>query len=346
MIEPTWQSNDGDVALYLGDCLEVMPVLADNSVDLIFEDGPYHKVKDADWDRQQATVAEFLAWKDKVLEQYVRILKPNGSLYACASPQMSARVELLVGERFHVLNSITWLKVEGWAKRQCKEELRGFFPSSERIIFAEHYGADGMAKGESGYGAKCDELRGLVFEPIRAYLDGERKQAGWRTEDIGHAWMVWQGKQSKWITRLAGHWFETTQWILPTAENYQWLRELFNNHNHGGEYLRREYEDLRREYEGLRYTFHNPGKVSSVWQIPPAPRTWHPTPKPEALLERIVRATSNEGDVVLDFFGGSFTTARVAQRLGRQWISGDINPDYMERARAELAQPIQLQVAL
>ena len=48
------------------------------------------------------------------------------------------------------------------------------------------------------------------------------------------------------------------------------------------------------------------------------------TQKPEALLERIIKASSNEGDLVCDFFGGSGTTAAVAERLGRRWITGDI----------------------
>lgn len=48
------------------------------------------------------------------------------------------------------------------------------------------------------------------------------------------------------------------------------------------------------------------------------------TQKPEALLERIVKASSNEGDLVCDFFGGSGTTAAVAERLGRRWITTDI----------------------
>lgn len=48
------------------------------------------------------------------------------------------------------------------------------------------------------------------------------------------------------------------------------------------------------------------------------------TQKPEALLERIIKASSNEGDLVLDVFGGSGTTAAVAERLGRRWISADI----------------------
>lgn len=48
------------------------------------------------------------------------------------------------------------------------------------------------------------------------------------------------------------------------------------------------------------------------------------TQKPEALLERIIKASSNEGDLVCDFFGGSGTTAAVAERLGRRWITCDV----------------------
>ena len=48
------------------------------------------------------------------------------------------------------------------------------------------------------------------------------------------------------------------------------------------------------------------------------------TQKPEALLERIIKSSSNEGDLVCDFFGGSGTTAAVAEKLGRRWITCDI----------------------
>ncbi len=50
----------------------------------------------------------------------------------------------------------------------------------------------------------------------------------------------------------------------------------------------------------------------------------YPTQKPEALLERIIKASSNEGDVVADFFCGSGTLAAVAEKLGRKWICGDL----------------------
>ena len=54
-------------------------------------------------------------------------------------------------------------------------------------------------------------------------------------------------------------------------------------------------------------------------------RMGYPTQKPEALLERIIKASSNEGDIVLDCFVGSGTTAAVAEKLGRRWIAADIN---------------------
>ena len=53
-------------------------------------------------------------------------------------------------------------------------------------------------------------------------------------------------------------------------------------------------------------------------------RIGYATQKPEALLERIIKVSSNEGDLVCDFFGGSGTTAAVAEKLGRRWITCDI----------------------
>lgn len=56
----------------------------------------------------------------------------------------------------------------------------------------------------------------------------------------------------------------------------------------------------------------------------------HPTQKPEALLERIVKASSNPGDVILDPFSGSFTTSAMAVRLGRVGVGIDLNEEYYE----------------
>ncbi len=84
----------------------------------------------------------------------------------------------------------------------------------------------------------------------------------------------------------------------------------------------------------------NPG---DVWQFShvhycSAERVEHPTQKPEALIERIIRASSNPSDLVLDPFVGSGTTSRVAALLGRRWIGIDINPDYIALAHRRLEE--------
>jgi site-specific DNA-methyltransferase (adenine-specific) len=79
----------------------------------------------------------------------------------------------------------------------------------------------------------------------------------------------------------------------------------------------------------------NRGKqMKSVWEIKP-PETWekkfgkHPTQKPVALLERILLASTNEGDLVLDPFSGSGTTALAALRTGRIFRGIEIDPKWV-----------------
>jgi adenine-specific DNA-methyltransferase len=62
----------------------------------------------------------------------------------------------------------------------------------------------------------------------------------------------------------------------------------------------------------------------------------YPTQKPEALLERIIKASSNEGDLIADFFCGSGTTAAVAEKLGRKWITTDLGRFSVHTARKRL----------
>lgn len=85
-----------------------------------------------------------------------------------------------------------------------------------------------------------------------------------------------------------------------------------------------------RDEEGnLMYYDQTDRSIDSVWNIqlvnPVADeRLGYPTQKPEALVERMIQAASNEGDLVADFFCGSGTTAAVAERLGRKWIVSDL----------------------
>ena len=82
--------------------------------------------------------------------------------------------------------------------------------------------------------------------------------------------------------------------------------------------------------------------LQTVWtdisQINPMAqeRLDYPTQKPEALLERIIKASSNEGDLVADFFCGSGTTAAVAEKLGRKWIATDLGKFAIHTTRKRL----------
>lgn len=86
------------------------------------------------------------------------------------------------------------------------------------------------------------------------------------------------------------------------------------------------------EKKGERYRYTHP---SNIWTDITVPfwsmreKTPHPTQKPEKILKRIILANSNKGDLVLDPFMGSGTTAVVAKRLGRDYVGFEVNKDYV-----------------
>lgn len=87
----------------------------------------------------------------------------------------------------------------------------------------------------------------------------------------------------------------------------------------------------------------NPGdvwKFSHVHYSNPN-RQNHPTQKPEGLFERIILASSDEGDLVLDPFSGSGTTQRVCQQLNRKCTGIEINPEYVQMTTERLAEPFE-----
>jgi site-specific DNA-methyltransferase (adenine-specific) len=324
--------------------------LPDGCVSLMTLDFPYYGVKDDAWDNAWESPEAFIAWMGGVLAPCRRVLAPNGSIYVFAAPQvrggltMATRVECEVAQHFSVLQRITWQKPPGSTKAEMfeKDTCRAFFPVSEVIIFAEQPGADLLALGESQYGAKCDEIRGFVFEPLRAYFDAERKRSGLRSEQI----------QAGMFTRTGAryvfdrHTFSRSQWELPTAEQYAAARDLFNAEGNpeGRPYLREQYEALREQYEALREQYEALRRPFSVSADVPYTDVWtyrtvntypgkHPCEKPAEMARDIVRASSRPGDVVADFFCGSgaFLAAAVAE--GRRAIGCDMDAHWAEQAQ-------------
>ena len=298
--------SDQAIQLMQGDCLLLLPMLPDHSVDLILTDPPYMGVKSEDWDNQWSSSSAFLDWLGEVLKQFHRVLRPNGSLYLFASPQMSARVECKVGETFNVINRITWRKPPFSTKAEMfrKEDLRSFYPASESIIFAEHFG-----------------------EPLRAYLEEERHCSG--TDKI--ACNVACGFSASAGGMASRHYFSRSQWQMPTLEHYTALQVLFNAR--GGEFLRQKYEDLRRPF-----TVSADVPYTDVWDFETVgvyPGK-HPCEKPLPLLRHIITSSSRPGAVVLDAFAGSASTGVACLETGRQFIGMEQDADYYRQGQIRL----------
>jgi adenine-specific DNA-methyltransferase len=344
-IAPDWVSPCGTVRLWCGDALAWLATLHDASVDLICTDPPYFRVKGEWWDRQWDTPQEFVQWMNCLCLEWQRVLKPNGSLYVFASPQMAWHVEGAVRSQFNVLALPVWVKPDPFSQinygasnagRVSKESLRSYYPNTERIIFAEQYGSDGTADSISGYGSACSDLHKQVYSVIARKVQAKR---------VGASLERWQVDTecapSRKPTGLCYRWEEGA--CLPTEEQYVTLcrlcgdRREYEDLRREYEDLRREYEDLRREYEDLRrpFTVTADDAYTDVWDFPTVgdyPGK-HPCEKPAELIRQIVRASSRPGDTVLDCFCGSGVVGQVANELGRRAILCDIEPHWFEQTK-------------
>ena len=104
---------DGRATLIHADCLAYLKNLGDNTADFILTDPPYFQVKKNAWDNQWPDVDAFLAWLDEVLMEFWRVLKPSGSLYLFCGSKLASDAEILLRQRFEVLNHIIWAKPNG-----------------------------------------------------------------------------------------------------------------------------------------------------------------------------------------------------------------------------------------
>jgi site-specific DNA-methyltransferase (adenine-specific) len=342
--------KNGQLRLVNADCLQYLKTLPENHVDLILTDPPYFQVKSNAWDNQWPDVETFLAWLDEVLVEFWRVLKPAGSLYLFCGSKLSAETEILIKSRFNVLNNIVWAKPSGVWKRTHKPALRSFFPATERIIFAEHYGAEGFAKGANGYATKCSELKREVFKPLIDYFKNARAALDISAKEINDATN----------TQMCSHWFSDSQWKLPTEKQYEQLQTLFSGRSqalsrtHGNlvnervelqhqyEHLILAHQNLKTQYDNLRRPFGVTSEVpyTDVWVYPPVQYYpgKHPCEKPADLLDHIILTSSTEGQLVLDAFMGSGSAGKQCLKLNRDFIGVEMETPTFENTLASLTQ--------
>ena len=295
----------------LARCEDFAPSLPDGSVNLLWLDPPYFRVVDEAWDRAWKTEADFLAWLRGVAREAARVLAPNGSLYLFASAQMGARVECMAAESLRVLSGITWVKAEGWHKRQSPGALRSWCAQTERIVFAEQRGClGGSPLGDALRAAR--ESAGLTQDQLDVAIGRTRAADPLKGSGLIR------------LQELGDH--------TPTAEDFvAALRAC------GGASA----DDLRHRYTALARPFAAPAAFTDVWThatVAAGDPSRHPCEKPAAMLRDVVLASSRPGDVVCEFFGGSFRMAEVALSHGRRYIGCDADPHWaavgVERARA------------
>ncbi len=119
---------------------------------------------------------------------------------------------------------------------------------------------------------------------------------------------------------------------------WKWTEDKFREADkNGGIY----YTNTGRPFYKIYLDEHEGVPLQSLWLDCPqvkggSENVGYPTQKPEALIERIVKQSSNEGDLVADFFCGSGTTAAVAEKLGRKWITTDLGRFSVHTARKRL----------
>lgn len=335
------------VELVNADSLHYIGTLPDNSIDLIVTDPPYFKVKPNDWDNQWKGDEDYLRWLDRCLAEYARVLKPAGSIYLFCGHRLASDIEVMMRSRFNILNHIIWAKPSGRWNGCNKESLRAYFPSTERVLFAEHYLGPYSGK-ENDYEHKSTELKQHVMTPLIEYFRDARDALGVTTKEIAEA----TGKKN-----MASHWFGLSQWSLPNEADYQKLQTLFTriaiekhlkqkleypHHQLVATYqsLNRKYSELLDEYKTLRRYFSVSAAVpyTDVWMHKPVQfyPGKHPCEKPADMLKQIISASSKPGDIVADFFMGSGSTVKAAMELDRRAIGVELETERFMQTVGEI----------
>jgi len=351
--------------LHLGDCLDVLRrEIPDESADLIYIDPPFNSKRNYniffdDKEIQTQRVAFEDTWSLKKIQDSLielqslktekihrllttysevapsafpylvmislrllelhRVLKPNGSFYLHCDPTMSHYLKTLCDIIFKVenfRNEITWKRTfaHSSAKRYGNiHDVIFFYSKTDSFVWNKVY-----QKYDQEY---IETFFDCIDENGKRYMRMDLTGSGISKGVTGQAW---RGID---VTSKGRHWAYTPD----TLDKFDKEGKIHWTKKEGG------MPRLKR------YPEDQPGVlIQDIWNdIRPIhnlarERLGYPTQKPKALLERILKASSNEGDVVLDAFCGCGTTVDAAEGLKRNWIGIDISPVAVSLIRRRL----------
>ncbi|MCX7047760.1 MAG: site-specific DNA-methyltransferase [Candidatus Sumerlaeota bacterium] len=328
--------------IFCGDNLEQLAKLPDACVDLIYIDPPFNsnrnyevfwgetKEKRAFEDRHASTQAYIEFMRPRCVE-LARVLKKTGSFYYHCDWHASHYVKVMLDQIFgenNFQNDIIWQRTP--SHNDASQYGRNF----DNILF---------------YTGSADHVWNPILQPYEeSYLDTKYRykdeKGTYRLSDLtgagtadGDSSKPWRGFDPANIGRhwavpmiaLKGVHPERKLKDLTTQEKLDLLDEngliYWTPHKRQGTSSGPGFPQYKR-YLGVGMP------LKAVWtDIPPInsmaqERLGYPTQKPLALLERIIKASSNENDIILDAFCGCGTALVAAQKLNRQWIGIDISP--------------------
>ena len=228
------------------------------------------------------------------------LLAEDGSIYVHCDWKINPIIRLILNQVFglkNFRNELIWKRTSGHSdsgRYGSSHDIIQYFTKSARPIWNQPYQAYDKEYLKNYY----------------RYSDSDGRK--WMSGDLGAAGLKGGGYDYLWkgVRRI---------WRVPvsTMERLDSENKIYYTKN-GVPRIKR-YLD---ESEGM--------PSQDIWADIESIRSWHiekqgyATQKPESLLERIINASSNEGDLVADFFCGSGTTAAVAEKLGRKWIVSDL----------------------
>ena len=240
------------------------------------------------------------------LTELHRVLKPTGSLYLHCDPTASHYIKLLLDAVFgprRFLSEIVWKRTgaHGSAKRPGPaHDIILLYSKTETYIWNPIFTAHDEKYIQTHYYNLDKEGRRWAANTLVA--------AGTRKGSSGQPWRGFD------VAAKGNHWIST----IDNLEQLDAEGKIYWPPGGGWPRQKRYLDELKGS------------PLQDIWtDLPPInsqakERLGYPTQKPEALLERIIKASSNEGDIVLDPFCGCGTTITVAERLKRRWLGIDL----------------------
>ncbi|MGD0443446.1 MAG: DNA methyltransferase [Edaphobacter sp.] len=349
--------------LHYGDNLSVLrgkdsagrPYIADQSVDLIYLDPPFNSRQDynvlfaeKDGSRSASQITAFKdtwEWNEEAARSYEEVIEQGGRVADAmrafrtlvGGSDMLAYLAMMA-QRLVELRRV--LRQSGSIYLHCDPTASHYLKLLMDGVFGpEQFRSDIIWKRTSSHGNVSVGL-GSVTDNILYYSRSGKPL--WNQPYVPYSDSYIKSHFSQ--VDEDGRRFTTSDLRNPGVRpNLHYDYKGFKPHPNGWAVSRERMEQYDRENRLVfpskpdgrirlkRYLDDQPGeKATTLWEdIPPInsqaqERLGYPTQKPEALLERILKASSNEGDVVLDPFCGCGTTVQVAQKLNRRWIGIDI----------------------